>query len=199
MLELAKSNACHDNCTPYFLWSCTEGAVLVEFISEPRQPLFPPKETHWIGPGSLPEEDWKCGMLRLLGCISVKMEEQDLRRTWRFRTDKPEAIGARVQSSAAVEPDLERTFHGLADKWRSETGALSSITMKSMHPAYQRIIGMGQQAVPLILRELQRRPDHWFWALTFITGEDPVPPEDAGDVEKMSEAWVHLGKQRGWL
>ena len=90
-------------------------------------------------------------------------------------------------------------FRDLADTWRRETGALSSITVKSMHPAYQSIVGMGPKAVPLILRELQRKPDHWFWALTFITGEDPVPREDAGDIRKMTEAWLELGRQRGWV
>jgi hypothetical protein len=74
---------------------------------------------------------------------------------------------------------------------------LSSITAKAMHPAYQQIIGMGPAAIPLILRDLQRRPDHWFWALTAMTGEDPVPPEDAGDMRKMAEAWIQLGRARG--
>jgi len=41
------------------------------------------------------------------------------------------------------------------------------------HHAYQRIIGMGDQAIPLLLRELQREVDLWFWALEAITGEDP--------------------------
>jgi len=100
---------------------------------------------------------------------------------------------------AQADRELEMVFRDLADTWRRETGALSSITVKSMHPAYQSIVGMGPKAVPLILRELQRKPDHWFWALTFITGEDPVPREDAGDIRKMTEAWLELGRQRGWV
>ena len=199
MPELAELNVRYDSCHPYLSRLCREGLALEEPADDPSQSSRPTDQTDWLDPGSLPEEDWKCDMLRLLGCISGEMEEQVLRRTWRFRTDKPEAIRARVQSSAAVESELEKTFHELADKWRSETGALSSITMKSIHPAYQRIIGMGQQAVPLILRELQRRPDHWFWALFAITGENPVPPEDAGDIKKMTEAWIDFGKQQGYL
>ena len=34
---------------------------------------------------------------------------------------------------------------------------------------YQRIIGMGLPVVPLILEELEREPDQWFWALEAIT------------------------------
>jgi len=94
---------------------------------------------------------------------------------------------------------LEQEFLTLAENWRNDTAVLSSITMKSMHPAYQRIIGMGSTVVPLILRELEREPDDWFWALNAITGEDPIPPEDAGYIDKMAEAWLNLGRERGWI
>jgi hypothetical protein len=58
---------------------------------------------------------------------------------------------------------------------------------------------MGPAAVPLILRELERQPDHWFWALTAITGEDPVRPEDAGNIERMAQAWLALGQEQGYI
>lgn len=49
-----------------------------------------------------------------------------------------------------------------------------------MHPAYQQIIGMGEKALPLILRDLRDRPTgHWFWALNAITGEEPTLGESA--------------------
>ena len=67
------------------------------------------------------------------------------------------------------------------------------------HPAYQEIIGMGWPVVPLLLAELQRRPDHWFIALEEITGANPVPPESEGKVKKMAEAWVQWGKSGGYL
>ena len=66
-----------------------------------------------------------------------------------------------------------------------------------MHPAYQRIIGMGSDAVPLILRELQKRRGHWFWALHFITGEDPTRAGD--DVDQARDAWLAWGKSHGYL
>jgi hypothetical protein len=71
--------------------------------------------------------------------------------------------------------------------------------MMAMHPAYQRIIGMGPRVVPLILRELRRKPDHWFWALTAITGQDPIRPEDAGDILRMTQAWLDFGERQGYL
>ena len=50
-----------------------------------------------------------------------------------------------------LEPaDIETQFLELAQQWRRETGMMSLVTKMSMHPAYQRIIGMGQPVVPLI-------------------------------------------------
>ncbi|MBW4644076.1 MAG: hypothetical protein KME23_13990 [Goleter apudmare HA4340-LM2] len=58
--------------------------------------------------------------------------------------------------------EIETTFLELAAQWRRETGMLSNISKISMHPAYQRIIGLGQPVVPLIMKELEHEPDHWF-------------------------------------
>ena len=60
---------------------------------------------------------------------------------------------------------LEREFRELAVKWHDETKFLSVSADRVLHPAYQRIIGMGRPAIPLILLELQERLEHWFWAL----------------------------------
>ena len=59
-------------------------------------------------------------------------------------------------------PSLEQTFHELVATWRKETRFTSSVTDMAMHRSYQRIIGLGPAAVPLLLRELERQPDHWF-------------------------------------
>jgi hypothetical protein len=72
-----------------------------------------------------------------------------------------------------------RLFGQLADQWEGETALESVVTRKAMHPAYQRIIGMGDVAVPLILQRLQREPRQWFWALSAITGEDPAAGQDS--------------------
>jgi hypothetical protein len=69
---------------------------------------------------------------------------------------------------------------------------MSSITEMSMLPTYQQIMGIGPDAVPLILAELESEgddPDQWFWALRAITGANPVKPEDQGDFVKMAQAW----------
>lgn len=81
-------------------------------------------------------------------------------------------------------------FDQLTLEWREGTMLTSSLTDIVAHPSYQRIIGMGREALPYILDELRRGPDHWHWALVAITGENPVPPEANGDLERTRQAWL---------
>ena len=88
-------------------------------------------------------------------------------------------------------------FLKLKHEWEAGTAALSSITAIAMHPAYQQIIGMGPIVVPLIIREMVKEPNHWFWALKSITGEDPVTPEKRGRIKEMTEAWLLWWRKKG--
>lgn len=97
------------------------------------------------------------------------------------------------------EPDdLERIFNRLVQSVLSETRSESSTNRIAVHPAYQQIIGLGRPAVPLLLREVERRSGRWFWALKSITREDPVPASDHGRTKKMIDAWLAWGKQKGY-
>ena len=99
----------------------------------------------------------------------------------------------------ATPTDLAIRFRALADQWRWETGAVSSVSEMENHPAYQEIIGMGPAAIPLLLRELQERGDHWFMALYALSGENPVPREYAGRVPKMRAHWLEWGREKGYI
>ncbi|MCP4251408.1 MAG: hypothetical protein GY778_30600 [bacterium] len=87
----------------------------------------------------------------------------------------------------------------LAAEWKAATMFVSSTTQMCTHPAYQRIIGMGPEAIPLLLERLDQKPDHWFWALHAITGVNPTGPADAGDIERMSDAWLRWGREHGYI
>jgi hypothetical protein len=70
------------------------------------------------------------------------------------------------------------------------------------HPSYLRIIGLARQSTGyeierLLLQELASEPDHWFEALTAITGENPVEPKD--DFDAAVDAWIAWGRQKGIL
>src|SRR6266404_32062 len=61
--------------------------------------------------------------------------------------------------------NIEQIFYGLAEKWKRETGGLSVISRRYAHPSYKALLDLGDQIVPMILRELKERPDWWFDAL----------------------------------
>jgi hypothetical protein len=96
---------------------------------------------------------------------------------------------------SVAEESAEERFKRLAQQWSEESAFISSVTDIAMLPSYQKIIGMGWAAVPFILEDLKQEPQHWFWALRAITDIDPVPKEDAGNIQKMTEAWLKWGRQ----
>jgi len=101
-------------------------------------------------------------------------------------------------ASQAVR-SLRVDFERFAGEWEQGRSHGEDISTVAMHPAYQRIIGMGPRAVPLLLSRLARQPGHWFWALHAITGADPVPPESQGNIKAMTTAWLAWGRQHGHL
>lgn len=90
-------------------------------------------------------------------------------------------------------------FQRLRDEWYEQRGSTSSITQMAMCPAYQRIIGMGPDAIPFILRQLQSegdQPDMWFWALRVLTNADPVSENERGDFVAMAASWLSWARGR---
>lgn len=90
---------------------------------------------------------------------------------------------------------LSATFGDLAAQWREATRFESSLSEIVGHPAYQAVIALGDEVVPLILRSLRNRPEPWFAALRATTGADPVTPEQRGDMRKMADAWIRWGRE----
>ncbi|MBU1626553.1 hypothetical protein KKB18_04215 [bacterium] len=109
------------------------------------------------------------------------------------------AIKKPSKTVKVIDPDIEKEFKQLVDQWRKEVIYFSSVEKIIMNKNYQRIMAMGKPAVPLILRELKKQPDDWFYALRMITGENPVKPIDKGDIKKMARTWIEWGKQNGYL
>ncbi|GJL77143.1 MAG: hypothetical protein NPINA01_01320 [Nitrospinaceae bacterium] len=93
--------------------------------------------------------------------------------------------------------NLEKYFFFLASKWRADMAFQSSITKIVEHPAYKEIIDLGCDVVPLLLKELKERPDHWFVALKRITGKNPVSADQRGNFDQMAQAWLKWGEDNG--
>ncbi len=116
------------------------------------------------------------------------------------KTEPPSAEPSRqTKREIDEDQDLERRFLGLAAQWQLEVAQLSSTTARVQHPSYRAIIALGPAAVPLLLRELEKRPNHWFAALRSLTGADPVPPSDRGRLGPMTQAWIKWGREHGYL
>jgi len=99
----------------------------------------------------------------------------------------------------ADESELEREFERLACLWLEETKYISSINDIISHPAHMRMIGMGPQVIPWILKRLAGNSELWFWALGFITGEDPITEDIRGNVQAMRRAWLNWGQKNGQI
>lgn len=94
--------------------------------------------------------------------------------------------------------EIEIIFQELVNQWQQETRGISSSTELILHPAYQQIIGMGREVVPLLLRELEKKSGRWFWALKSITRQDPVPLELRGKTKEMIKIWLDWGRKNGY-
>ena len=92
----------------------------------------------------------------------------------------------------------EDKFRRLADQWRKQTRHLS-FSHQKINGTYLKIIGMGDSALPLILRELVGSPNpYWFIALEAIAGQESIPAEGAS-VENIRQAWIAWVRSKGLI
>ena len=92
-------------------------------------------------------------------------------------------------------------FERLLEQWRTERDATRSVAQMVLCSSYQKIIGMGEAAIPFIIAQLKAEgdePDHWFWALRVITEVDPVADEDRGQIAKMAQSWLDWAESTGY-
>ena len=102
-------------------------------------------------------------------------------------------------STVNIAEPVQGRFQALKEDWKSKTRHLSNSAQIALVFSYQQIIGMGPDVVPLILRELEKEIDHWFWALEAITSANPVAQKDAGNMKASAAAWLEWGKQQGLI
>ena len=90
-------------------------------------------------------------------------------------------------------------FYFYKEKWKKETAALSSPASIRMNRNYQKIIGLGNSIIPLILAELERQPDDWFYALEMLTKDEENPTTEEMGFTESVKAWVNWGKNKGYI
>jgi hypothetical protein len=126
-------------------------------------------------------------------------EDRDWTRRW---TSAPDLHGRKAMPPIVRVPEssaLVQQFETLAEQWKAAIALLSSTTAMMSHPTYQVIIALGPPVVPLLLRDLERAPVHWFEALQAITGEDPVPCEHWGNMPAMAADWLAWRRRKGLI
>ena len=79
------------------------------------------------------------------------------------------------------------------DGVETQVGAYSLFDPAAVNPSL-----CGAPAIPLILRRLAARGGQWFAALRSLTGENPVPAGDRGDIEAITRAWLRWGDEHGY-
>jgi GAF domain-containing protein len=99
----------------------------------------------------------------------------------------------------SISQKNEARFNALAAKWKVDTQTSLLMTQKCTDPSYQRIIGMGQQILPLLLNKISEPSgEDWFWALSAITDENPIKLEHRGIIDKITEDWIKWGRSQGY-
>jgi hypothetical protein len=94
---------------------------------------------------------------------------------------------------------FEQEFQQLANQWKRETGFHGNLSRIVMHPAYQRIMAMGPDVIPLILHDLSRKLAHWFWALHNLVPDGQDPAEGLTTMESARQAWLRWGRDNKYL
>lgn len=85
------------------------------------------------------------------------------------------------------------------DAWRAETRPLSSSQAALATPLGQFLARTGGKDLVRIILNLDGMISyHGMHLLAVLTGEQPVPPHEQGDVSKMSERWLKWGRKQGY-
>ncbi len=151
----------------------------------------------------LPVLDWREECERDRGLALVWSSDATPAHVGGWTDDARDHFARRLRERAKpvvddTDPDeVRHEFEELAAIWRRETKGSPFLTTRVTHWAYQRTIGLGPRVLPLILRELAREPDHWYWALNAISGEDPA--EGVEDFDEAAARWLEWGRAAGLL
>ena len=81
-------------------------------------------------------------------------------------TDKQAVVAFLIDTMG--EPSDKELFDNYLAEWQRDTRYLSSVTAITSHPSFRMIVGMGGNAVPYILEEIERQPSNLVWALNAI-------------------------------
>ena len=95
------------------------------------------------------------------------------------------------------QPDYIEKFDAVVAQWRDETVAMSSVGDMMALASFKAITAVGEKALPLIYRHLQKQPSLLVIAGIAITGENPTPKSAQGNIPKIVAAWLRWAERTG--
>ena len=89
-----------------------------------------------------------------------------------------------------IDPELQLEFTSLKDKWINETLIVSDPTELYSNENYQKIISLGDDIIPLLIKDMYNFKGDWSYALKKITGDNPVKKESKGKIDEIKKDWI---------
>ena len=118
------------------------------------------------------------------GCDTWKKEKNDIITT--------------KSSLEYTDFSIKSEFDTLVKVWTSTIKYQSLESQQIKHPAFLRIVSMGEKVLPYIFEEFSKRPFMaWFRALTAIVGQDIA--SEAKSFREAIELWLKWGKEKNYL
>ncbi|OFX20734.1 MAG: hypothetical protein A2033_03340 [Bacteroidetes bacterium GWA2_31_9] len=102
------------------------------------------------------------------------------------------------KSATPTVNNIAEQFEHLSSELLEEFMMVSSPSQIALHPFYQKIIAMGEKAIPFLIKKLDETPTMWFWALEEISGDNPVSVSDKGNIPLMVSLWKKWAKNKGY-
>ena len=93
--------------------------------------------------------------------------------------------------------DFINSFFAVLHRWRQETAFESNADVITSHVSYRALVENADAVTPLIVEELRRNPSKLVWVLEDAFKITPYDPENAGDIEAMSESWIAWAEKNG--
>src|SRR5258708_828036 len=94
----------------------------------------------------------------------------------RYRRKQMSVIPVQNAPTSETQHAVEKRFRQLEAVWEAETMFLSDAHKIIEHPAFQEIISLGDAVIPFMMRNLEKEPCQWVWALPRISGANPLHP-----------------------
>jgi hypothetical protein len=171
--------------TDWFAADCANRYAMQESDAwNPRHSLLTDRSSKWINKESSVSEE--PADADIVFCAASR---QDVQISFNYE-DTGYALRRRAEG-------YRQEFEALSKTWQHDIKYSSLVSKKLIHPAFLRIVGMGEPVIPLILEALRDRPTHWFAALRATANIDPVPLN--ANPSEARRIWLEWGRSKGYI